>query len=114
MTPYKPGAVVLVRFPFTELRQAKKRPAVVVSPPEYWLRHGDVAVLALTGQTQPEAFLSLQDWHAAGLLGPTWIKPAVFTVSETILDRQIGTLTSDDARRVPKALALLIADPFLS
>ncbi len=40
MTTYEPGAVVLVRFPFTNLTAAKKRPAVVVSPQEFSRRHG--------------------------------------------------------------------------
>lgn len=32
MTTCEPGAVVLVRFPFTDLSTTKKRPALIVSP----------------------------------------------------------------------------------
>jgi hypothetical protein len=42
MTLYSPGAVVLVRFPFSLLHTAKKRPAVVISPSQYFLRYGDL------------------------------------------------------------------------
>jgi mRNA interferase MazF len=114
MTRYSPGAVVLVRFPFTHLGSAKKRPAVVVSPALYASRYGDLVVLALTSQPQPELFLSLQQWQTAGLLGPTWIKPAIFTLAESTIDRQIGSLASEDAFRIPQALALLVDVSYLS
>lgn len=113
MTRYSPGAVVLVHFPFTQLRTTKKRPAVVISPALYAERYGDLAVLGLTSKAQPEAFLALKDWQSAGLLGPTWIKPTLFTLTESIIDQQIGMLAPEDAGRIPKALALLVARDFL-
>lgn len=113
MTRYSPGAVVLVRFPFTRLTAAKKRPAIVISPVQYALRYGDLAVLALTSQSQPEPFLSLQHWRTAGLLGPTWIKPTVLTLAESIIDRQIGVLNVADVFRIPQALALLLDERLL-
>jgi mRNA interferase MazF len=112
MTRYNPCAVVLVHFPFTQLQAAKKRPAVVISPVEYAQRYGDLAVIGLTSRVQPEEFLSLKHWQAAGLLAPSWIKPAIFTLAESIIDRQIGTLSSEDASRIPEALALLVASPY--
>ncbi len=113
MMPYEPGRVVLVRFPFTNLQSAKKRPAVVVSPASYARRYGDLAVLALTSQPQPEPFLALDHWQLAGLLGPTWIKPSLFCIHTSLIDRPIGTLASDDGVRVAQALALLVAGEFL-
>lgn len=113
MTRYDPGAVVIVHFPFTRLHSSKKRPAVVISPAGYALRYGDAVVMGLTSRPQPEPFLSLQRWQTAGLLGPTWIKPTVFTLAELLVDRQIGTLDAADAFRIPQALALLLDDHYL-
>jgi mRNA interferase MazF len=113
MTPYEPGAVVLVRFPFTNLDTSKKRPALVVSPAAYAERHGDLAVLALTSQPQPDVLLALAHWQYAGLLGPTWLKPSLFCIHDSVVDRAIGTLAGDDRDRVAYALALLIAEAFL-
>jgi hypothetical protein len=113
MTRYSPGAVVLVRFPFSTLHTAKKRPAVVISRASYALRYGDLVVLGLTSQPQPEPFLSLQHWQSAGLLGPTWIKPTLFTLTEAIIDRQIGILAAEDEARVPRAMAFLIDDRYV-
>jgi mRNA interferase MazF len=113
MTLYSPGAVVLVRFPFSLLHTAKKRPAVIISPARYFLRYGDLVVLALTSRSQPEPFLALKHWEPAGLLGPTWIKLSLFTLAESIIDRQIGDLHPDDALRIPQALALLLENHYL-
>jgi mRNA interferase MazF len=114
MTRYKPGDVVLVRFPFTDLASAKKRPAVIISPSDYAGRYGDVAVLGLTSRPQAEEFLAVRHWHTAGLVGPTWIKAAMFTLAESIIDKQIGVLHPEDDSRIPKALSLLIAGVYRS
>jgi mRNA interferase MazF len=113
MMPFEQGTVVLVRFPFTNLDSAKKRPALVVSPAAYTRRYGDLAVLALTSQPQPEPFLALDHWELAGLLGPTWIKPSLFCIHDSVIDRSIGSLAGDDSVRVSQAVALLIAGEFL-
>jgi mRNA interferase MazF len=113
MIRYEQGTVVLVRFPFTTLQTAKKRPALIVSPAAYPVRYGDLVVLALTGQPQPEHFLALDHWQSAGLLEPTWIKPSLFSLHETLIDRPIGTLAADDGHRVAQALALVLAGEFL-
>ncbi len=63
MTPYSPGDVVLVRFPFSGLATSKKHPAVVISPTVYASMHGDVVVLALTSRPQENDSLGLVDWH---------------------------------------------------
>ena len=113
MTPYEHGTVVLVRFPFSSLDSAKKRPALVVSPAAYAQRYGDLAVLALTSQPQPEPFLALDRWQSAGLLGPTWVKPSLFCIHESLIDRSIGAIAGDDSVHVSQAVALLIAGEFL-
>ena len=112
MTPCEPGRVVLVRFPFTDLESSKKRPAVVISPPAYAARHGDLLVLALTSQRQPEDALYLRHWQEAGLLAPTWIKPVLFCLAESIVVRALGSLAPADVPRVAQTLRLLIAPDY--
>ena len=63
MTPYKPGEVVLVRFPFSDLSTAKQRPALVISVPWLTLRYGDVIVLAMTSQPQREVKYRISQWR---------------------------------------------------
>lgn len=47
---YKRGDVVLVPFPFTNLSNAKQRPALVVSADAFNFTRADVLVAAITSQ----------------------------------------------------------------
>jgi len=70
MTACNFADVVLVGFPFTNLKASKKRPAVVISNAAYQQGRPDVILMAITRQIrQPLAFgeYILQDWQ----LSPT-------------------------------------------
>jgi mRNA interferase MazF len=109
MTAFDAGAIVLVRFPFTDLSSSKKRPALVVSPVSYMQRHGDAVVLALTSQDQNDPSLALSQWQSVGLPKMTWIKPVIGTLSAALIDRQIGQLDPRDRRSVDSAIKILLA-----
>jgi len=110
MTRFRPGDVVLVRFPFTELTGSKRRPAVVISPPAYSAARGDVVVMALTSRDQGDSRLQLLGWKQAGLPKPTWFKPLVSTISARVIERRLGRLTDDDRKIAAMAVGRLI-DP---
>ncbi len=55
----------------------------------------------------------MQHWQPAGLLGAPWIKPSLFTLAESIIDRQIGDLQPEDTFRIPQALALFLNNYYL-
>src|SRR5437762_14118064 len=74
MIPYNSGDVVLVRFPFTDLQSSKRRPALIVNPPSFGKKYGDIVVLALSSQDPQDDTLKLVNWKAAGLPKPTWVK----------------------------------------
>jgi mRNA interferase MazF len=94
---YDPGAVVLVRFPFTDLSAAKRRPAVILSAPDYTTQYADVVLLALTSQPQTAAdALAVRRWKEAGLVKPTWFKRLIATVSASLVDQRLGQLAPDD------------------
>ena len=109
MTGCDPGDIVLVRFPFTDLTSAKKRPAIVVSPSAYAQRYGDVVLIALTSQDQHDAALALAAWQTAGLPKPTWVKPLIGTLSAGIIQRQLGRIDAGDMPCVRAAMAMLVA-----
>jgi mRNA interferase MazF len=52
-TRYSRGDVVLVPFPFTDLTNAKQRPAVVISAGRLNATRDDVVLLAITSQVPP-------------------------------------------------------------
>jgi mRNA interferase MazF len=113
MTSYEPGDVVLVRFPFTDLAAAKKRPAVVVSPQEFSRRHGDVVLMALTSRPQAGDALRIEGWKAAGLAAAAWVKPVLVTLDSRLIDRRLGKLPEEERPRVANAMHALIDREFL-
>jgi mRNA interferase MazF len=114
MTNFEPGSVVLVRFPFTDLTAAKRRPALVVSPSDFSSPHGDVVVLALTSRPQKEDRFRLEHWRAAGLPRQTWVKPVIGTISRSLVVRRLGRLAAQDMPWAVAAIRALIAKDFLS
>jgi mRNA interferase MazF len=112
MTGFRPGEVVLVRFPFTDLRTTKLRPAVVVSSADFSFRFDDLVVLALTSHPQPERAARLTEWRAAGLPKPTWVKPVIGTLSCRLVKRSIGMVVVADERCIVEALRRAIAGKF--
>ena len=109
MTSYDAGDIVLVHYPFTDLSTSKKRPAVILSPQIYTDRFGDVVVMPLTSQSDPDPKLALLQWRAAGLLKPTWIKPVIGTLSTPLIERHLGKLANPDELCVRAALETLMA-----
>jgi mRNA-degrading endonuclease toxin of MazEF toxin-antitoxin module len=114
MTRYKPGDLVLVRFPFTDFSILKKRPALVLSSPKFTSQQGDVVLMALTSQPQRDTRLRLAEWKAAGLPKPTWLKTVVGTLAVTLVIRRLGRLHVADQNLVGAAIRKMIAAKFLS
>ena len=99
MTIYKFADVVLVGFPFTNLKTIKKRPAVVLSDETYQQSRHDVILMAVTSQIrQPPGYgeFVLSDWQQAGLLKPSVLKPLIATVEQTQVLNHMGTLSPLD------------------
>jgi mRNA interferase MazF len=112
MTVCNPASVVLVHFPFTDLSATKKRPAVVLSSAEHTELHGDVVLLPLTSVAQAGDASRLVHWREAGLLKPTWAKPLIATVSQSLVLRVLGTLHPKDQTCVRSVLKTVLAQPF--
>ena len=98
---YSFGAVVLVPFPFTDQTAVKKRPAVVISSPEYNDMRTDLVIMAVTSQLRVAGEfdgLILSDWSGAGLLKPSAIKPVIATIAQPLVLRSLGKLTTLDQK----------------
>ncbi len=111
MTRYSFGDVVLVPFPFSDLTQHKKRPAVIVSPRAYQQTRPDCILLAITGQIRSplgygEALV--RAWREAGLLKPSLFKPLLFTFEQSGILRKLGSLTESDQATLHRILQQII------
>jgi len=95
MGEYQRGDIVLVRFPFTDLRTTKLRPAVIVAV------HGEdvivVGVFATVPLTVPATWLRLDDSHPhfpqTGLKRSSVVKAEKLAIlHRAIVDSRIGSL----------------------
>jgi mRNA interferase MazF len=104
MTTYKPGDIILVRFPFTDLSTAKKRPALIISAADYNDAHNDVIIIALTSRKQDDSGLELSEWKEAGLIKRTWLKPVFATINAQVIQRTLGKIAEIDREWVKNAI----------
>lgn len=102
-TSFSRGAVVLLPFPFSDQSTSKVRPAVVAHAP---YPSDDLIVVAVSSEsgTLRPGECSLERWHEAGLLHPSFLKRAVASVSKDLIRRQLGVLQSEDIAALERAL----------
>jgi mRNA interferase MazF len=103
MLSYSKNEVVLVRYPFSDLTNAKVRPAVIINAPH---ASQDVFIVPLTSKTT--ALLAgefvLADWKGAGLNIETAIKRGIFTIQEKLVLKGVGRLSPGDAEKLENSL----------
>jgi mRNA interferase MazF len=96
---YHRGDVVLVTFPYSGPGGNKDRPAVVLATDGYHDDWDELLVVGLTSRP-PKAIrvtdYELQDWQAAGLHQPSWMRSHLATVHRQLIVRRLGTLSSRD------------------
>ena len=102
---YARGEIVLLPFPFTDLRAQKTRPAVIVSLPEFEREIDDVTVALVTSQPRSGPFdCAVRDWRAAGLLAPSWVRARLATLSTSLVRFAPGKLARRDLAAVEGVL----------
>ncbi|MEI7843003.1 MAG: type II toxin-antitoxin system PemK/MazF family toxin [Gallionellaceae bacterium] len=108
---YTFGEILLVPFPFTNQEGNKKRPAVVISSAGYQANRPDLLIMAITGQPHTMldfATFAIIDWDAAGLLKPSFAKPVLTTLEQTLVIRSMGKLSLRDQQSLHQMLAQIL------
>ena len=109
-TSYRRGDVVLVPFPFTDLRSAKQRPALVVSADAFNSTRDDVLVAAITSQIPPqlaadEFMIPAGDLASCGLPKPSILRlTKLVALHRQLIVKRVGALSAATLNQV---LALL-------
>ena len=102
------GAVVLVRFPFSDLSQTKLRPAVVLAD----VGRGDCILCQITSKPygDPSAIELNDAAFASGSLRViSYARPAkLFTANQNLITSQIGNLKPDALRSIARAVATIV------
>ena len=108
MGTFAAASVVLVRFPFSDLSQAKLRPAVVLAE----CGRGDWLLCQITSvpYSDPRAIkLTQQDFSKGALRAISYARAGkIFTAHETLILNEIGILEKDAFNRVIDAVRHLL------
>lgn len=102
------GAVVVVPFPFSDLTQSKRRPALVVAD----LPGDDLVLCQITSQDRGDADalpLGLSDFAGGGLHRASFVRPGrLFTADCALVLSVAGTLKPEAMSRVTARLVEIL------
>jgi mRNA interferase MazF len=100
---FKQWDIILVPFPFTNLKGMKKRPALIISPDQYNTIEDDIIIAFLTSNTKQEDRIGdyhLKKWKSSGLPKPTKFKLKLATIIQTQIIKRIGSIKSIDQKNI--------------
>jgi len=105
------GDILLVPYPYTDLKATKTRPAVVISSDRYHEEQPDFLLAALTTNVSAATGAldyKLQDWSSSGLRFPTAFKPVIVTLDPSLVVYHIGSLSLRDLTEINFRLRLAL------
>ena len=102
------GAVVLVRFPFSDLSRTKLRPAVVLAD----AGRGDHVLCQVTSKTYGDSVAVVLDdtaFASGSLRVISYARPGkLFTAASDLMTGKVGTLTPEAQSRIVDAVVALL------
>ncbi|MBW2990090.1 type II toxin-antitoxin system PemK/MazF family toxin [Candidatus Woesearchaeota archaeon] len=102
------GEVVVLPFPFSDLSNAKKRPALVISV----LKGDDVILSQITSQARKDEYaisLIKKDFAKGKLNVDSYIRPnRLFTADKRIVKRKIGRISNNKIKQVVERVCEII------
>ncbi len=116
-TYYKQRDVVLIKFPYTDLKNIKRRPAIIISADWYNSLRDDVIVLAITtklsSQSNRDAYIIAPPHDkACGLIKPSVIKMGkVMTLNRGFIIKKLGELPVPQFRDLIKGYMDVLGYP---
>jgi len=105
-TTYNKWEIILVPFPFTNLKSTKRRPALIISPDEYNEKI-DVVIAFITSKIDTEYRLGdyqIREWKKAKLPKPSKIRMKFATLDKSMIVKKIGKLSIKDISEFKKIL----------
>ena len=108
---YKAFEVVVVPFPFTDLKAAKRRPALILSKnEEFNLKGGHYVLAMITSQKNLHWPLDtpITDLEKSGLTSASKVRMKLFTLDARLIIKKIGILSNKDQKAVSNALRDLL------
>ncbi len=104
MARFVKGDIVVVPFPFSDLTQAKRRPALVLAE----LEGDDFILCQITSQNVRDSYsitLDLQDFESGSLNKKSNVRPnRIFTADRKILLYKTGHINQDKLQNITNRL----------
>lgn len=104
MAEFIKGDVVVVPFPFSDLSQAKRRPALVISK----LDGDDLILCQITSQTVKDNYavpINKSDFESGDLKQSSNIRPnRIFTADSNIILYKVGDLKKNKVNKVIESI----------
>ena len=111
MGAFTTGAVVLVRFPFSDLSHSKLRPAVVLADSG----RGDWLLCQITSNSYGDPLavqLAAADFRVGGLRIASYSRPLkIFTAHETLISTRLGVLRAEAFTRIVGVIVKCLTSP---
>lgn len=105
-TTYHFGDMVLIVFPFTDARQMKKRPALVL----FESGNEDITLCRITSHKPETEFdYCIENWKTHGLLLPSVIRlNKIATLENNLIEKKLGKLSIEEKTEVKSIFLNLI------
>jgi mRNA interferase MazF len=113
MSTFKTFDVIVVPFPFTDRAEIKKRPALVLSSADHFntkIDHSICAMITSAQHTQWPLDVIITDLESCGLQKPSLIRLKLFTLDNRLIYGTLGTLGSQDRKKLQKSLTLAFSE----
>ena len=108
MAKFVKGDIVVVPFPFSDLTNAKRRPALVIPA----LEDNDLILCQITSQTIKDNYaipIDDKDFETGSLKQPSNIRPnRIFTADNQIILYRVGNLKPDKLNQVIEKIVDII------
>lgn len=108
--PLAPGDVVVVPFPFTERATSKRRPALVLSGPEFTANTDHVILTMITSARQSSwsSDVPITEGALTGLQAVSMVRWKLFTLHRALILKKVGVLSPRDLSACARALPVAI------
>lgn len=104
--------IVLLSYPFSNLKEGKIRPAIVVSNNDFNKKGDDLILVPLTSvlKEEPYSFIIEQkDLFAGKLIKPSRIRiDQIFCVDKSLIIKKIGKIKEEILKQIKKEIDTLI------
>ena len=98
MSKYNFSEIVLISFPFTNIKENKKRPALVLTD----TGDEDVIVCRISsGKVKSSFDVNIINWKSTGLLMPSVCRVnKITTLEKKLIDKKLGKLNENDLKAI--------------